>query len=197
MSPIDRVAQRAQAFTVLGVSASATRSDIRKAYRRLAFEKHPDQHPECSSEFAEIAEAYRFVCENADELGVEDQPKPVGPRRVSRPTVRAEETDFDETTIAECHALAATEDLPGTLHIASALYRVGRNLTYFVPNAPAKGINTIVVPTGVIHDTRRVLPKAFAVDSRDIVGGFHEMSADDCAEHFPGVRRLQVRFARA
>ena len=76
MSPIDRLASRNQAFEVLGVSGSPTRADIRKAYRDLAFRKHPDQHPECGSEFSRITEAYRYICEHADELGITEAPEP-------------------------------------------------------------------------------------------------------------------------
>ena len=201
MSPIDRVAQRTHALSVLGVPSSATRSDIRSAFRKLAFEKHPDQHPECNEEFSRITEAYRFVCDHADELGIQNEPAndpaPITPNRVSRPRVRPEETEFDADTTAECEALLAAEGGEGTQHVAASLYRVGRNLTYFVRTPMVRGRNEVAVPTGMLHDTRRVLPRILAFESRDALGGFFDMPAEICSEHFPGARRVQIRFSAA
>ena len=200
MSPIDRVTQRAQAFTVLGVPATANQEDIRKAYRQLAFEKHPDRNAGTTNEFARIAEAYRFVSENADELGIKPAtPKAatVRPRTVSRPTVQASETSFDQTTIDECRSLAEAEGGPGTVHISTAVYRFGRRLTYFVPSALENGRNEVVVPTGMLVDSRKALPKIVAFDSREAAGGCFEVPGEDCEEHFPGARRIQIRFATA
>ena len=213
MTPIDRVSQRAQAFTVLGVAASASRNDIRQAYRKLAFDKHPDHNPDASAEFVRITEAYRFVTENADELGIENdiapEPKPepaaeakseaprATMRRVSRPQVQASETNFDKDTLDECQALLDEEGGPGTLHVASAVYRVGRSLTFFVPTALAKERNEVAVPTGMLMDSRHVMPRIIAFDAREAAGGFFEMDKETCAEHFPGARNIQIRFATA
>ncbi len=201
MSPIDRVAQRAKAFTVLGVSASATQDDIRKAYRQLAFDKHPDHNPDTETEFARIAEAYRFVNDHAAELGIKQTPANVSPaprpRTVSRPSVQAAETAFDEATIADCQALLDAEGGPGAVHVSTAVYRVGRNLTYFVPSAMEKGRNEVVVPTGMLTDSRKCLPKIIAFDSREAVGGYFEMPPEVCAAHFPGARKIQIRFVSA
>lgn len=208
MSPIDRVAQRARAFTVLGVSASATVDDIRQAYRKLAFDKHPDRNPECSEEFARIAEAYRFISDNAAELGIKAAPAAnrsaepaVTPRTVSRPRInpriKATETTFDNETLDECQALLDAEGGPGTLHVATAVYRVGRNLTYYAPTGLAPGRNEIVVPTGMLNDSRRVLPKIIAFEAVEATGGLFQMDLSECEEHFPGARSIKIRFAQA
>jgi len=55
-------------YKVLGVSESATRSEITKAYRKLARESHPDRHPgdETAEErFKEISAAYDVLGDDA------------------------------------------------------------------------------------------------------------------------------------
>ena len=47
---------------VLGVSPAATTAELRRAYRRLALEHHPDRAgPQSAPRFAQIAEAYRML----------------------------------------------------------------------------------------------------------------------------------------
>ncbi|MEO1537514.1 MAG: J domain-containing protein [Pseudomonadota bacterium] len=204
MSPIDRLASRSQAFEALGVTGSPTKSEIRKAYRDLAFRKHPDQHPECADEFSRITQAYRYICDHAKELGILDTPKPEdvsndsrAPRRVSRPSIKPSEQSFDAGTMSECEAYLDECRFDGIAHIASAVYRKGRNLTYYVKTPIAKGRNGVVLPLGMLEDTRKTLPKLVVFDYLDAQGGYFEIPAETCAEHFPGARQIQIRFASA
>jgi molecular chaperone DnaJ len=56
--------KNADYYKVLGVSKSATQADIKKAYKRLAKQYHPDRNPgdkTAENRFKEISEAYQFL----------------------------------------------------------------------------------------------------------------------------------------
>lgn len=197
MFPIERITLRAQAFSILGIARHASHEDIRKAYRELVFSKHPDRHPEFADEFARITEAYRYITEHYDELCVPKTASandPSAPRRVSRPSLKAEETRFDADTVAECQALLDADGGPGALHLATRILRRGRRLSYFVETPIERGRNEVVVPTGMLEDSRRVLPKIIAFDSREVTRGRYELPPEQCAKYFPGARAISIRF---
>ncbi|MEO8225979.1 MAG: molecular chaperone DnaJ [Gemmatimonadota bacterium] len=51
-------------YTLLGVPRDANETDIKKAYRKLAMQYHPDRNPDAGAEakFKEITEAYEVLC---------------------------------------------------------------------------------------------------------------------------------------
>ena len=67
--------QKRDYYEVLGVSKTAADADIKKAYRKLAKENHPDLHPgdkAAEARFKEVNEAYE-VLSNSDKRSRYDQ----------------------------------------------------------------------------------------------------------------------------
>ena len=59
--------QKRDYYEVLGVQKGATEAEIKKAYRKLAKENHPDLHPgdkEAEARFKEINEAYEVLSDS-------------------------------------------------------------------------------------------------------------------------------------
>lgn len=192
MTPIERVSARSQALRDLGIAGNPSKSQLRSAYRKLAFEKHPDQGSECDEDFSRISAAYHLLVAAA----VDDRkPEPVRSANVSRPSVPATESVFADDVLASCRALFGEVENDASRHVATRLYRKGRSLTYFVPTAPVIGINQIALPTGDLVDTRNVLPAIVEVDFRRIAAGAFDVPAHVCANVFPGARSVQIRFA--
>jgi len=61
-------------YEVLGIARGASDDDIKKAYRRLALQYHPDrnQAPEATERFKEATEAYQVLCD-AEKRGMYDR----------------------------------------------------------------------------------------------------------------------------
>lgn len=192
MTPIQRISEKTQALDVLSLSRHATTADIRAAYKRLVHEKHPDHGRGSSEELAEITEAYQFLKNNSEELGIRDRrvtSKSINPR----PSVKATETAFSEDILAECKS-ALPKDSDHAQHISTMLHRMGRKLTYFVPTPPANGDNDVVVPTGELVDTRSAHPQIVPVQTNDIMAGVYEVPRDVCDDLFPGARSVKIKF---
>ena|SRR5689334_8707679 len=67
-------------YAVLGLPATATEDEIRRTYRRLALQWHPDRNPgnpQASERFAEISEAYAVLIDPA-KRGAYDRARSTG-----------------------------------------------------------------------------------------------------------------------
>ena len=59
-------------YATLGVSRDASQDEIKRAYRKLARELHPDVNPEAEDRFKEINEAYSCLS-NSQKRGYYDR----------------------------------------------------------------------------------------------------------------------------
>src|SRR5437016_5263077 len=75
-------AQKRDYYEILGVAKTAEADEIKKAYRKLALEFHPDRNPDKAAEdrFKEASEAYE-VLSHPDKRQLYDQYGHAGPRQ--------------------------------------------------------------------------------------------------------------------
>ncbi|MBC8497639.1 DnaJ domain-containing protein, partial [Candidatus Bathyarchaeota archaeon] len=57
------MAEKRDYYEVLGTDRSASQDDIKKAFRKLAFQYHPDRNkePDAEEKFKEVSEAYAVL----------------------------------------------------------------------------------------------------------------------------------------
>src|SRR5438105_3174459 len=65
-------------YKILGLPESATEKEIRRAYRKLAKENHPDAHPGQEDRFKEVSAAYD-VLSDAEKRKAYDEVRRLGP----------------------------------------------------------------------------------------------------------------------
>ena len=68
------------AYQILGISRTADLNEVKKAYRKLAKEHHPDYNPgnlKASVKFQEITEAYDAIVNSKTSLQIPEQNKPI------------------------------------------------------------------------------------------------------------------------
>jgi hypothetical protein len=169
---------------------------VREAFRRLAFETHPDRRKGHEDEFARIREAYELLREG----------DPANAAAPVRPSLEARVTDVTDAMKAACRALldegtaALTAPERGEAaqemrdHVPHAIRRQGRQVSYLVPTPLAKGSNRVAVPVGDLLDPRRITSKLVRVNSARNGPGRVEVPDEVREELFPGARSVTIEF---
>ena len=105
MGPIERVRARAAAFDALGVDHSAGPGEIRDAWRRAAFQEHPDHAGGNDADFAKAKAAYDVLRQDgrAAPAGSDANARDSKPRR---PSMKARVVQFPNGTEARLSGFA-------------------------------------------------------------------------------------------
>lgn len=118
MSPLEKVRARAAALEVLGVSHHANQDEIRTAWRRLAFESHPDRNDGAHVDFERVRAAYDFlqggpvpVAVPDKPVATEDAPAPAPSRpKVPRPSLTKRVEDLGEEIQDACQSVLKEDE---------------------------------------------------------------------------------------
>jgi curved DNA-binding protein CbpA len=88
VQPAVPMAQHDDYYGVLGVDRDASTREIRRAYRRLACQQHPDRNPEPdgAQRFRTLAEAYEVLSDPARRARYDHTTQPAGRRPPPRAT---------------------------------------------------------------------------------------------------------------
>ncbi|MCE9626182.1 MAG: DnaJ domain-containing protein [Deltaproteobacteria bacterium] len=118
-------------FAVLGLKSSATLPEIKKAFKELAFQYHPDRNPHnprAEDRFKETVEAYSYLTGNLEAL-----------KAIQKPSAAAKSTgDYAQDILKTLFDI----DHPGSLR-DRAPFR--QELTLALEEAFSGGVKTIQV----------------------------------------------------
>lgn len=196
MSPQSRLRLVSEARGILGVPDDASELELKLAWKKLAFEMHPDRGHGTNDQLANINAAYSLLCEQASssepvpsEFKETSAATPVRPR----PSVTARVSSFGAEQQAACAELVK-EEAEGHGHIAIAVERRGRKLTYVVETELCEGTNRVAMPSGVLIDPRNLEFKSLAFKAGEAGAGNLILPDEITAEMFPGASQVVVRF---
>lgn len=218
MDPIDRVRARADALAELGVDKNADTEEIRQAWRRIAFEAHPDHGASDTIGFSRAKAAYDLLRAETREAGLQAMRR-AATAAVRRPAIRTRIVDLTEEERLACAALlsesansaetAAFEDaiavrdadvIPTSMsidtrdHVPGAVSCRGRSLTYCVPSHFRTGLNRIAVPPSVLVNAREDRPKILTFRAPRAGSGEFSVPVEMLSRLFPGARSVSIRF---
>lgn len=209
----------ADACEVLGVGADASAEEIRAAWKRAAFDTHPDRHGGTSADFDRARAAYHML----KHIGTAPDPQamPMAPV-VRRPSLERRRTSLSPAVVEACRQALqerpvfpgsacrlAVLDLdtgkrhwfptgrPATDHVPVAMEREGRNLRFFVVGHISEGGNRVALPGAEFQDRKKILPRivlftAGAPDHGDVAVPAHLV-----ADVVPGASRVIISFVTA
>jgi hypothetical protein len=226
MTPIERIRAKATALEALGLGHYASPVEIKDAWKRIAFDTHPDRNDTAHAAFAEAKAAYDFLREETRELPApeanmaEAAPRKMrtGPRLGARPKVQTRTHALSPEATAACRALldtAAKDDGSNVVyladdagrsstsrdaitdHVPTVVHRCGRSLTYVISGTLAEGKNRVALPTAILEGKAKVRPMILAFLASEAGAGAIRVPDDVRSTLFPGARKVEIRFASA
>ena len=212
MSPIERVRARVAAVELLGLHRNADHEEVRAAWRRAALELHPDKAGGDRARFADAHAAYEFLSDDAaserftmaNSARVQGAVAPSPRQAMHRPKVAKREIQLPPEVVAECRSHlsesgegAAAVTLAASDHVAEAVVREGREITYQVETPLIAGRNRVALPTSWVDSARKPKPAVLTFSSPRAGSG--EILVPDAVRQrvFPGARSVRLRFASA
>lgn len=181
--------EKADALVTLGVPPSATETEIREAWRTLAFKTHPDRCNGSDTEFVRINAAYDVIRRNGH-TPLEN------PTRSRRPAVQTRVVTLSPDVETLCREQLDDQATKGGAaeHVASAVRRKGRRVTYIIRTPLSEGSNRVAVPTGELEDNRKIKPQVVTFAS-DTAGQGQVIVPEALRETmFPGARSVRILF---
>lgn len=214
MSYVERVNSLAGAREVLGISPQAGEKDIRAAWKRVAFDTHPDRNGGSRTAFDRAKAAYALLL--GEEPGVRPR-RPTGPANASRPRVMARSEHLSPECVAACaQVLSEPERFPGaaprhgtahfgldgtvvagqptTDHIPATTEREGRNVVFVFQTGLSQGINRVAVPSSEFCDRRKFAPRIVVFRSPTAGSGVVAIPPEVLQSMLPGARSAKLRF---
>ncbi|AXT25173.1 J domain-containing protein [Ruegeria sp. AD91A] len=207
MEPVDKVRARTNALADLGLTPCANSSEIREAWRQIAFHSHPDHKDGDSSGFSRAKAAYDFLRKEglATKAGASS-----GSPQPRRPRLKKRIIELPQEDIAACKAMLNphqvlphmhnerdVEEMPDASvsdHVPDAVGCYGRHLTYFVTTPVHHGANRVALPTTVLSSTRHTEAEILSFQSKD-TGAGEVIIPDTIRERkFPGAKSVRIRF---
>lgn len=205
MTPFERIQAKSAALQTLGLGHYSDAIEIRDAWRRIAFETHPDRASGRRAEFERAKSAYDFLRREMPEAALEAAPDmDAAPAGVAtRPRLRTRTERLSPVAAAECRALldarrseraeaGACQD-----HVPVEICRRGRHVTYLFTAPLARGENRLAMPANEMGGRRGAGPVLFTL--RSATGGAGEVALGEAqrAQLFPGAKSVLLRFAGA
>ena len=189
MTPYDKAMDRAGAAALLKVPLSANQGEIRQAWKRRAFEMHPDRGHSTAEEFVALNEAYEHLLEGAEPA---EAPTSITPGRPTRPSIDKRVDPISEEAQAMCQKHLEENGLHGS--VAIMVRRSGRRVSYIIESPMAEGANHVVVAAGELENRRGARPIVVEFESPDGGKGTFDVPCDLRSDLFPGARSVRMHF---
>ena len=133
-------------YTILGVERSATQEEIKKAFRKLAMQHHPDQGGD-NKKFAEITAAYEILS-NPQKRQEYDTPK--REFNFSSSNMGGDFNDLFSQFFSQTRVMRKNQDIRLAMQVTLEDVAVGKDVvgSYVLPSGRSETVN-IKIPPGI------------------------------------------------